>query len=110
MTKRTRSKTKALDASRSQGLAQDPQPAAAPNGPYITVASNDDDRWGDIEVELFHLRNAAKAVACAGEADDGDIITASGVDITATLRFLSVGLEARIDRLKGLLGLKEVTP
>ena len=34
----------------------------------------------------------------------------NGTDITAALRFLGVGLEARIDRLKELLGLGEVRP
>ena len=60
--------------------------------------------WGDIEVELANLRNGAKAVECLADADTAT----NGTDITAALRFLGVGLEARIDRLKALLGLMEV--
>ena len=62
--------------------------------------------WGDIEVEISNLSNGAKAVECMADAD----AESNGTDITAALRFLSVGLEARIDLLKDLLGLGEVRP
>jgi hypothetical protein len=66
--------------------------------------------WGDIEVELANLSNAAQAVQCIGDADNGHIFTSDGSDLTAALRFLSVGIDARLDRLKELLGLKEGRP
>ena len=62
--------------------------------------------WGDIEVEIANIRNGAKAVECMADADT----EFNGTDITAALRFICVGLEARIDRLKELLGLGEVHP
>ena len=108
--RKNKDRAKALDAGHTQALSQ-PAPAAPSErtGPYITLAGGDD-RWGDIEIEIANLFNAAKAVHCIGEADDHDIITTNGVDVTAALRFLSVGIEARIDRLKGLLGLGEERP
>lgn len=68
------------------------------SGPYTTLDSSSD-VWGDIEVELANLRNAAKVVECVGESDACD------EDITASLRFISAGLEATVERLAQLLGL-----
>lgn len=68
------------------------------SGPYTTLDSSSD-VWGDIEVELANLRNAAKAVECVGESDVCD------EDITASLRFISAGIEAIVERLAELLGL-----
>ena len=62
--------------------------------------------WGEIEVELSNISNGAKAVECMADADTAS----NGTDIVAALRFLSVGLEARIDLLKDLLGLGEMRP
>ena len=73
--------------------------------PYVTLDAHDGERWGDIEVELANLRNAARAAECLAEADDERIMTSGGTDLTAALRFLAVGLDGRIDKLTRLLGL-----
>ena len=72
---------------------------------YITLGADDAERWGDIEVELANLRNAARAAECLAEADDERIMTSGGTDLTAALRFLAVGLDGRIEKLTRLLGL-----